>query len=269
MGVEHMLFSSAAESNEALIAGTIDINCGADSRTVALFNAIPDDALIIGAVEKGDRYVTVVRPDSPYRTWPDLEGMTVATRLGTGAEGVLRKYYEREGLRWEDFNYVNLKVEDMIAALERGQIEAFTAWEPTPAIAEANGVGRVLETYGNVALAPASLHTTKDYAYHNADAVVRFLAAHLEKAALIQRDPARAALLSSNAASQMGVEVASVAFENAFARIDFSIAFDETTINAIEETAQFLHDQGKIGQMPELAWDTSFLERAEDLVARK
>ena len=264
--VEHILFSSGAESNEALIAGTLDINCGADSRTVALFNAIPDDALIIGTVQKGDRYVTVVRSDSSYQSWSDLAGQTVATRLGTGAEGVLRKYYEREGLRWEDFKYVNLKIEDMIAALERGQIQAFTAWEPTPAIAEANGIGRVLQTYGDVAMAPASLHTTRDFAYQHEDAVVRFLAAHLRKAALIESDPSRAARLASEAAAGRGVAVAPDAFEHAYARIDFSIEFDDATIQAIQETARFLHEQGKIDSVPEIAWDASFLERARELV---
>ncbi|MCD6445327.1 hypothetical protein J7L49_00880, partial [Candidatus Bathyarchaeota archaeon] len=33
--VKHILFSSGAESNEALIAGKIDINCGADTKTIA------------------------------------------------------------------------------------------------------------------------------------------------------------------------------------------------------------------------------------------
>ena len=48
----------------------------------------------------------------------------------------------------------------MIAALDNEQIEAFTAWEPTPAIAEAMGIGRMLRTYGDIALVPASIHTT-------------------------------------------------------------------------------------------------------------
>lgn len=266
--VQHTLFSSGAESNEALIAGQVDINCGADSRTVALFTALPDDALIIGTVQKGDRYVTVVRSDSPHHSWSDLVGETVATRLGTGAEGVLRKFYEREGYDWEDFDYVNLKVEDMIAALERGQIEAFTAWEPTPAIAEGNGIGRVLRTYGDVASVPASLHTTRDFAYRNEDTVVRFLAAHLAKAALIESDPSRAAILASQAAAQKGITVSPEAFESAFARIDFSIDFDDTTMQAIDETASFLYEQGKIVEVPVLSWDKSFVEKAQAMVGQ-
>jgi sulfonate transport system substrate-binding protein len=266
VAVDHTLFSSGAEGNEALIAGSVDVNCGADTRTIALFNAIPDEALIIGLIQRGDRYVTVVRWDSPYRTWDDLMGKTVATRLGTGAEGVLRQYYSREGYEWEDFQYVNLKVEDMIASLDRGQIEAFTAWEPTPAIAEARGIGRALMTYGDVSAAPVCLHTTRTFARENEEALVRFLAGHLDKAKLMREDPAEASRLASSAASSMGGSVSPEAFETVFTRIDFTVDLDPVAIESIREMAEFLYQQGKISVKPELSWNASFLEQALRLV---
>lgn len=263
--VDHMLFSSGAEGNEALMAGSVDVNCGADTRTIALFNAMPGEALIIGLIQRGDRYVTIVRKDSAYRSWEDLMGRTVATRLGTGAEGVLRQYYSREGYDWEDFQYVNLKVEDMIASLERGQIEAFTAWEPTPAIAEAKGMGQALMTYGDVSAAPVCLHTTRAFARANETALVRFLAGHLDKAKLIREDPAGAARLAASAASRMGGSVPPEAFETVFARIDFTVDLDPDAIESIHETAGFLYQQGKISMKPELSWDGVFLEKALQL----
>jgi sulfonate transport system substrate-binding protein len=267
--VEHTLFSSGAENNEALIAGKIDINCGADSKTIALFNAIPYDALIIGTVQRGNRYTTIVRVDSDYDSWDDLIGKKVATRFGTGAEGVLRRFYNQtyseklgRNYRWEDFDYVNLKVEDMIAALDAGQIEAFTAWEPTPAIAEAQGVGRVLRTYGDIALVPASIHTTKEFAYNHRDLVVKFLAAQLDKAEMIKTNPKEAAQIAAEAAAQKGINVSAEAFETVFERINFQIEFDYSVIEAIYETAQFLYEQGKIDKIPTLVYDQSFLEEA-------
>ena len=265
LDVEHTLFSSGAENNEALIAGQIDINCGADSKTIAIFNAMPNDALIIGTVQRGNRYATVVKVDSPYQSWDDLIGETVATRFGTGAEGVLRKYYAQAGYEWEDFDYVNLNVEDMVAALDAGTIEAFTAWEPTPAIAEAQGVGRVLRTYGDIALVPASIHTTKEFAYNNRDLVVKFLAAQLDKAEMIKTDPEGAAQIAADAAAQMGTEVSAEAFETVFGRIDFQIEFDYTIIEAIYDTAEFLLGQGKIDEIPTLVYDQTFLEKAQEL----
>ncbi len=263
--VEHILFSSGAENNEALISGQIDINCGSDSKTIAVFNAIPDDALIIGTVQRKDRYTTIVRVDSEYDSWADLVGKKVGTRFGTGAEQVLKRYFDQTEYSWTDFEWINVKVENMISALEAEQIEAFTAWEPTPAIAEAQGVGKVLMSYGEVAMVPASIHTTKDFAYQHPALVISFLSAQLDKAKMIKEDPQGAAQIASEAAAKKGIDVSSEAFEKVYGRIDFQIEFDEAIIDEIRATAQFLKDAGDIEEVPQFAWDTSFIEAAKQL----
>jgi len=264
--VEHILFSSGGENNQALISGTADINCGSDSKTVGLFNVLGDKALIIATVQRGDRYSTVVRADSKYTTWQDLKGKTVGTRLGTGAEQVLRRYFDmKEDLSWKDFSWVNIRIEDMIAALQGGAIEAFTAWEPTCAIAEAQGVGRILRTYGDISLVPVLLHTTVEFASTHRSEIVKFLAAHLEKAEIIQRDPDRAAELAAKAASVKGYNVSADAFKRVFKRIDFSIEINDDIIAAINDTAQFLYAEKKIKEVPALKYDKSFLEEAKRL----
>ena len=48
--VEHIIFSSGGEGNEALISGVVDVNVGADTKTVVLFGALPQDIVIIGVV---------------------------------------------------------------------------------------------------------------------------------------------------------------------------------------------------------------------------
>jgi ABC-type nitrate/sulfonate/bicarbonate transport system substrate-binding protein len=263
LDVEHILFSSGTENNLALIAGNIDINVGSDSKTVALFTAIPDDVVILATLQRGDRYSTIVPIDSDYETWYDLVGKIVGTRLGTGAEQVLLRYFDQlDDLSWDDFNWVNIGVEDMSAALASGSIQAFTAWEPTPAIAEAQGIGRVLRSYGDIALVPVSIHTTLAYAETHRDEIVRFLAAHLDKVALIESAPRLAALLAAQAASAQGSEVSPDAFLTIFQRVNFSLTFDETVLASIEDTAAFLYEKGKIDFIPEFRWDGSFLEEA-------
>jgi len=264
--VEHILFSSGAENNQALISRRVDINCGSDSKTVVLFNVLGDKVLILGTIQKGDRYSTVVRKDSTYKSWHDLKGKTVGTRLGTGAEQVLRRYFDtNDDLAWENFKWVNLKLEDMIAALQGKAIEAFTVWEPTCAIAEAQGVGRILRTYGDISLVPVSLHTTVEYANKHRSNIVKFLAVHLEKAEMIKKDPQRAAKLAAKAAGAKGYNVSADAFMKVFKRIDFSIDINDEIIEAIENTAQFLHSKQKIKTIPVIRYDRSFLEEAIEL----
>jgi ABC-type nitrate/sulfonate/bicarbonate transport system substrate-binding protein len=266
LSVEHILFSSGTENNQALISGEIDVNVGSDSKTVALFGAMPDQALIIATVQRGDRYSTIVRADAPYETWHDLKGKTVGTRLGTGAEQVLLRYFDQtDDLSWDDFEWVNLKIEDMTAALADGSIEAFTAWEPTPAIAEAQGIGKVLRSYGDIALVPVSVHTTKKFAEEHPELLIKFLAAHMDKVQMIRDDPNQAAQLAAQAASAQGIDVSADAFERIFERVDFSLEFDAEVLSSIEDTAQFLHEQGKIDSIPEFSWDERFLEEAQEL----
>ncbi len=268
--VEHILFSSGGENNQALISGKCDVNCGSDSKTVGLFNVLGDKVIIIGTIQKGDRYSTVVRADSSYKTWQDLKGKTVGTRLGTGAEQVLRRYFDQQAdLSWEDFRWVNLKLEDMIAALQGGSIEAFTAWEPTCAIAEAQGVGSVMRTYGDISLVPVSLHTTEKFAAKHRAEIVKFLAVHLDKADLIKNDPDRAAELAAKAAGAKGYNVSGDAFKRVFKRIDFSLDVNDEILAAINDTAQFLFDEGKIKSVPVIKYDKSFLEEAKELQKSK
>lgn len=262
LDVWHTIFSSGTEGNQALLSGDVDVNVGSDSKTCALF-AASDEIVIIGTIQRGDRYSTIVKQDAPYEDWADLKGKVVGTRLGTGAEQVLRRYFDgRDDLDWDDFAWVNVKVEDMAALLAAGQIEAFTAWEPTPAIAEARGVGRVFMSYGDIALVPVSIHTTRGYLEDHRPELVEFLRAHARKVAMIEADPARAAEIAAGAASERGSEVPAAAFEAMFRRIDFSLEFDDAALAALEDTSAFLVAAGKIESEPEFAYDRSLVEEA-------
>jgi ABC-type nitrate/sulfonate/bicarbonate transport system substrate-binding protein len=262
--VEHTLFSSGTENNQALISGSIDVNIGSDSKSVALFNAMGEDVVIIAAAQRGDRYSTMVQKDSGITSWYDMVGMTVGIRLGTGAEQVVRRYFDAVGdLSWEDFNWVDLKIEDMAAALADGSIASFTAWEPTPAIAEATGDAVVMMSYGEYALTPVLLHTTVEYAESHREELVAFLKGHLDKLALIESDPDEAASIAAEAASETGSDVSADVFKAIFERVDFSLDVDDDVISALNDTAQFLFDQGEIDTIPEFKVDTSFLEEAK------
>lgn len=268
--VEHTMFSSGTENNQALISGAVDINIGSDSKTVSLFSAIPDDVVIIAVSQRGDRYSTIVKKGSLYKSWYDLKGKQIGVRLGTGAEQVIRRYFQEVGdLKWEDFNWIDLKIEDMAAALENGSIEAFTAWEPTPAMAEAQGIGQVMMSYGDVALTPVFIQTTKKYASEHHDELVAFLAAHYEKAAMIKDDPNKAAELAAKAASASGTEVSPDIFEIIFKRVDFSLEIDQAALDSLNDTAQFLLDLGQINSIPKFTVDKSYLEEAKILYESK
>lgn len=262
--VEHTLFSSGSENNQALISGAVDVNIGSDSKSVSLFSTLGEEAVIIAASQRGDRYSTMVLEGSGIDSWDDMVGQTVGIRLGTGAEQVVRRYLDqRDDLAWEDFEWVNLNVEDMAAALADGSIVSFTAWEPTPAIAEATGDAVVMMSYGEIALTPVLIHTTKAYAEEHPDELVAFLRGHLDKMAMIQNDVDEAARIAAEAASSSGSEVSPEVFKTIFERVDFSLDVDENVTASLEDTASFLVDIGEVEEVPQFFVDTSFLEMAK------
>jgi ABC-type nitrate/sulfonate/bicarbonate transport system substrate-binding protein len=268
INVEHTLFSSGAEGNQALIAGNVDINIGSDSKVIELFGAMPGKVVIIATAQRGDRYSTMIKADATYTSWEDLKGKKIGIRNGTGAEQVVRRFFEKNKLNWEDYEWVNMKIEDMTAALTAGQIEAFTAWEPTPAIAEAQGAAKVMMSYGDIALTPVLIQTTEEFAKAHHDELVRFLAAHLKKAELIKSDPQKAAEIAAQAASASGSEVSPDAFKTIFERVDFSLDLDDNVKAAVLDTGDFLLNAGTIKEVPELKWDSSYLDEAKKLIGK-
>lgn len=264
--VEHTLFSSGGDNNQALISGAIDISIGSDSRSVALFDAMGDDVIIIATSQSGDRYSTMVDPASEITSWYDMVGQKSGIRLGTGAELVVRSYLESTGdLRWEDFEWVDLRLEDMPEALANGVITSFTAWEPTPALAEATTGAVVMMSYGNTSLSPVFIHTTTSYAANHKVELVAFLRGHLDKLEMIQNDVDEAARIAAKAAADEGIEISAKVFRTVFQRVDFTLDVNNEVLDSLNDTARYLMKIGEIEKIPEFYVDTSFLEEAKKL----
>ena len=61
-----------------------------------------------------------------------LKGKKVGIALGTGSEIFWRRLLEKRGLNVADYTQVNVEAPEMLAAIERGDIDAFAVWEPWP-----------------------------------------------------------------------------------------------------------------------------------------
>ena len=220
--------------------------------------------VIIAASQRGDRYSTMVNKDSGIKTWYDMKGKKVGVALTTGAEQVIRRYFEKVGdLKWEDFEWINLKVENMAAALADGSIVSFTAWEPTPAIAEATSDAVVMMSYGDIALTPVVIHTTKEFASTHHDELVAFLRSHLDKVNMIQTNVDEASRIAAEAASAQGTQVSPEVFKTIFKRVNFSLDVDDQVKAALADTANFLLETKQIDTIPTFYFDNSFLEEAK------
>ena len=263
LSVEHVLFANPDDLLEAFKNGVADIALFSDIQTAQIFNEMEDEALIIAVSESGDRITTVVRADSEIENWSDLSGKRVALRVGSGAELAMKRYFIlHQDLDWEDFEWVNLAVDEMPEALAAGEIDAITAIEPIPAMAKASGGMRDLMSYGDCCPAPILLVTTREFAEQNSEAVVKFLQGHLDKINLIERDAALAARTAFEQAEVYNLEIPASAFHIVFKRIDFSPEITNVILPAVKTTANTMRKAGYLEKIPVFSYNSRFLETA-------
>ncbi|PTA44029.1 aliphatic sulfonate ABC transporter substrate-binding protein [Micromonospora sp. RP3T] len=137
------LFESGPALTEALKAGSIDIGQVGEAPPVfAAAGKIPFS--VIGTSEpipQGE--AVLVRADSPYRSFADLRGRTVALNKGSNVHWLLVKLLEANKMTLADLNVKYLKPAEGRPAFDNGQVDAWIIWDPYFALAERPGV-RVL-----------------------------------------------------------------------------------------------------------------------------
>src|SRR5471032_2260536 len=80
-----------------------------------------------------------------------LKGKKVGVAMGTGGEIFWRRLLAKHNLNLADYTMVNIEAPEMLAALERGDINGFAVWEPWPTRALAGVKGaKVLATNADV-----------------------------------------------------------------------------------------------------------------------
>lgn len=141
--MEVVKFSSWPELTEALFAGHIQ---GA----VMLFElalAGRQRGIPIQTVALGHRDGNVMVARAEIETVADLRGRRVAIPSRFSVHNILLyKALQNAGLQYQDVEVVEMAPPDMMAALARGEIEAYLVAEPFGAIAEVQGVGKVLHS---------------------------------------------------------------------------------------------------------------------------
>ncbi len=263
--VEHVLYKNPDDLITAFQSGVADVALFSDIQSAQIFSEMGEDALIIAVTESDNRVSTIVRADSEISGWADLAGKKVALRSGSGAELALKRYFAlNSNLDWDAVEWVNLPVEDMPAALTAGTVDAITATEPIPAMIQAAGGMKVLQSYGDSCPAPLVLVTTRRYAEQNSQRLVAFLQGQLDKVALIHKDSALAARTASAQAAVYGLDVPAAAYHIVFKRVDFNMRLDDNLISALEDTAADMIRADVLEKSPVFYADMQYMESAID-----
>jgi sulfonate transport system substrate-binding protein len=147
--IEWFNFPAAQPLGEALNAGAIDIGglgdaplifayaAGARVRAVAATRSQPVDLAIL------------VPAGSPIKNAADLKGKRIATTRGSIGHFLAIATLERAGIKLSDVTLAFMQPADAKSALESGNVDAWSTWDPYVALGElrdnnrsvANGVG--------------------------------------------------------------------------------------------------------------------------------
>jgi ABC-type nitrate/sulfonate/bicarbonate transport system substrate-binding protein len=124
----------------------------------------------------------------------ELKGKRVGVARGTGSETFWLSVVSRLNLNPADYTIVNVEAPEMVAALERGNIDAFAVWEPWPTRAmRAIPNTRILLSNDQIQIVRNFVYMNRGWAEANQDATGRFMRSLIEAQQFIASNPAEAA----------------------------------------------------------------------------
>ena len=154
---EFVGFAFGAPLNEAALAGDVDVALTADQPAATLLSKTDEFEIVARLMY--NRVSVYVPPDSPIQTMADMKGRTLALPFGAAVQREALRGLRDAGLDPAvDVEVVNLDLSEqaaLVASSEGDRFGAFDAlggFDPTPAIFEANGLIRMVQTSNVVAV---------------------------------------------------------------------------------------------------------------------
>jgi len=178
----------AATGISALLANDIQVVASAGDALVASTLQGGDTVMIAGVVNKG---LQRIMARSEIKTTAELKGKKIGvTRIGAVSHSVLLMMLPRWKMSVNDVQVMQLgSSPNMLAALDRGGIDAAVLTIPSMFVAEDRGY-RVLADMGDTDIyyLHTMIATTRNYVKSNRDRVTRFLKGYLEGLAFVKQN---------------------------------------------------------------------------------
>jgi ABC-type nitrate/sulfonate/bicarbonate transport system substrate-binding protein len=188
----------------------------------------------------------------------DLKGKKVALSLGTASETLWTAILKKEGMSASDVEVVNLAPPEMVAALTRGDIAAYVAWEPwvsrtTVSFKDTKVLqdGRGLITDGTF------IYMNRKWINANKDAAVRFARAMLEANDFIVSKSAETKKIVG-AFLNLSPEL----MNEMYPKLTYSFKLDPQSYQITKDSVDLLTERGRIkGKFDYNAWfDTDLIK---------
>src|SRR5712692_9909400 len=229
--VEWRRFALGKDGRDAMIAGAIDINATAPT------------PFLIGL------------KNADINSVAQFKGKRIALPKGTITEHVfLTKVAPAHGLKPGDFQVANIPdSKDRIPSLVAKAVDAAALGDPQVAIAEHEGIVRVLEDFCKYDILPFILTATTKIVKEKPDAVVAYLRGWLRAVKLLKEEPEKAAAVYLADQKSMGHDVPLAILDKALRRMKWEPELTPEMDRYLAEQARELVAGGQLRAMPDIA----------------
>ncbi|MGI6508543.1 MAG: ABC transporter substrate-binding protein [Saccharofermentanales bacterium] len=258
--VKMLFFDSGTAANVAFVSGDLDFaEMGYTNAVVALDKDIPVELIWIHEI-LGQNEALVAQKDRGIQSVEDLRGKTVATPFSSTCHYALLQALKSAGMDVQDITLLDMDTEDILAAWQRGDIDAAYTWEPTLSHMKATGlVITDSEKLAQQGMTTANIElVSTSFSQRYPDLVSDYLRA-LSKAVYTYKETPDLAIKSAAKHLQIETDLAEMQMAGQLWLApeeqleSFYLGKEGAPGNfhqVFMETAKFLYEEKKIGQVP-------------------
>jgi NitT/TauT family transport system substrate-binding protein len=225
-----------------LVNGQIESAFGSEIAGVANHNLDPN-VVVVAQATRLVRWLAVVGRN--IDTLDQLKGRKVGVARGSGGEVFWLAMIDKLKLNPADYTVVHVEAPEMVAALERGNIDAYAVWEPwvTRGLAAVKNT-RVLKDQEGILEQGVYIYMNLGWAKKNPAPAEGFVRALVEATEIINKDRKRAAKDVSTFLKSLDPPMV----EQLMTKLTFDMELTGTTIAMFRLAESQLKQQGKLAK---------------------
>ena len=223
-----------------LINGQIESAFGSEIAGVSNHNLDPN-VVVVAQATRLVRWIAIVGRNMD--NLDQLKGKKIGVARGSGGEVFWLALIDKLKLNAADYTVVNVEAPEMVAALERGNIDAYAVWEPwvTRGLAAVKNT-KVLKDQENILEQGVYIYMNLGWIKKNPEQAEGFVRALVEATDLINRDRKRAAKDVSEFLKSLDPPLVA----ELMTKLRFEMVLDDFTISLFRLAETQLKQQGKL-----------------------
>ena len=223
-----------------LVNGQIESAFGSEIAGVSNHNLDPN-VVVVAQATRLVRWIAIVGRN--IDSLDQLKGKKVGIARGSGGEVFWLAMLDKLKLNAADYTVVNVEAPEMVAALERGNIDAYAVWEPwvTRGLSAVKNT-KVLRDQEGILEQGVYIYMNKGWIQKNPAPAEAFIRALVEATDIINKDRTRAAKDVSDFLKNLDPALV----EQLMTKLRFEMVFDDFTVNLFRLAESQLKQQGKL-----------------------